>query len=126
MMSFASRSLLLAALVAAAPSAAQVPVTPETAAPTPIPLVQPQLPLPTLSDAQRQELARLIAKDEVAQGLSRTPRSDLDRLDNASLARVALDHARAVHGGRLMPSDFQKDWGIRPTAYDPLPGFVDA
>lgn len=123
---FASRCLLPVAMLAASASVAQVPVTPPTPAPPPVPLVQPLQPLPSLSAAQRRELATLIAKDEVAQGLSRTPRTDLDRLDDVSLVRVALDHARAVHGGRLMPSDFQRDWGIRPTAYDPLPGFADA
>ncbi len=120
------RSLLLTATLAVVPAAAQVPVTPPVPALPPVPLVDPQLPLPTLTSAQQRELAKLIAQDEVAQGLSRTPRTDLESLDGPSLARVALDHARAVHGGRLMPSDFQKDWGIRPVAYDPLPGFTDA
>jgi len=40
--------------------------------------------------------------------------------------RDALDHARAVHAGRLAEEDFQRDWGLRPPAYDPLPGFAEA
>ena len=47
-------------------------------------------------------------------------------LSPAALTRVALDYAHAVHAGRLDPSDFSKDWGIRPQPYDPLPGFADA
>ena len=45
---------------------------------------------------------------------------------DAALVRAALDHARAVHAGRLAPGDFQTDWGLRPQAYDPLPAFADA
>lgn len=126
MMVFKLSPTLLTALAIAAPAVAQVPVTPPAPASTPIPLVQPQRPLPTLTAEQQRQLATLIANDEVAQGLSNKPRTDLDRLDAASLVRVALDHAVAVHSGRLMPSDFQRDWGIRPTAFDPLPGFADA
>lgn len=118
-------ALLPIAAVMALPAAAQVPV-PVPAAPLPVPLVQPRIALPTLSAAQTRQLATLIAEDEVAQGLRSTPRRDLADMDAATLVRVALDHARAVHSGRLMPSDFQRDWGIRPTDYDPAPAFADA
>ncbi|WP_333979865.1 hypothetical protein [Sphingomonas aerolata] len=47
-------------------------------------------------------------------------------VDNDTLVREALDHARAVHAGRLSEADFQRDWGMRPPAFDPLPGFADA
>lgn len=129
----------IAALVA--PAAAQVsapvaappatPVPPSPVPPAPVPVVPvapvaPSVPLPTLTAAQRQQLARLIADDELAQGLRVSRRTDLDTLDSAAMVRAALDHARAVHSGRLMPEDFQKDWGIRPPAYDPLPAFADA
>lgn len=115
----------LATAALALPVAAQVPVTPPPATP-PVPLVLPQIPLPTLSSAQQRELAKLIAEDEVTQGLRQRRRDDLDAMDSTALVRVALDHARAIRTGRLMPSDFQRDWGIRPGVYDPLPSFTDA
>ena len=34
--------------------------------------------------------------------------------------------ARAVHAGRLAEADFQRDWGLRPPVFDPMPGFADA
>lgn len=82
--------------------------------------------LPQLSAAQAQQLAQLIAEDEVAQGLTPKPRPDLATLPGDALVRAALDHARAVRSGRLDAADFQRDWGIRPQAYDPLPAFADA
>jgi L,D-transpeptidase YcbB len=111
------------------PASTQVPASPVPPAPVPVipvPPVAPSVPLPTLSAVQRQQLATLIADDELAQGLRLTRRTDLDTLDSAAMVRAALDHARAVHAGRLMPEDFQKDWGVRPTTYDPLPAFAEA
>lgn len=100
--------------VSAVPQANMVPVPP------------PPAPLPTLSAEQARALAQLIREDEVAQGLRLTRGPELTGLDGASVARAALDHARAVRTGRLMPEDFQRDWGIAPAAYDPLPGFAAA
>ncbi|WP_198665809.1 MULTISPECIES: L,D-transpeptidase family protein [unclassified Sphingomonas] len=82
--------------------------------------------LPTLSVEQARQLATLIARAEVAQGLRQGPARDLSTLSPAALARVALDYAHAVHVGRLDTADFIKDWGIRPQPYDPLPGFSEA
>ena len=120
-----------ALLAMAAPAGAQTTVTPPATVPTlpmpattPTPAATPQA-LPRLSSTQLRQLAKLIADDEVSQGLRRTPR-DLSRMDEATLVRIALDHARAVRSGRLMASDFDRDWGIRPPAFDPVPGFVDA
>jgi murein L,D-transpeptidase YcbB/YkuD len=91
----------------------------------PAPVAAP-VALPRLSDAQARQLARLLARDEVAQGLRQGAPRDLSALDGDALVRAALDHARAVHAGRLAPADFQRDWGVRPQPYDPLPGFADA
>ena len=82
------------------------------------------VPLPVLSDKQAAALAALLARDSVAQGLTDTPM--VVPQDQDGLVRAALDHARAVHSGRLAESDFQRDWAMRPVAYDPLPGFADA
>ncbi|MEE2916697.1 MAG: hypothetical protein VYB32_06445, partial [Pseudomonadota bacterium] len=104
-------------------AAAQVPAPvptitpPAPTQPGPLaPVARAPVTLPTLSAAQARQLATLIADDEVAQGLRYSRRTDLDRLDGAALVRAALDHARAIRSGRLMPEDFQRDWGIRPPA----------
>ena len=47
-------------------------------------------------------------------------------LNVVPVVRAALDHARAVHAGRLAEADFDRNWGLRPPAYDPLPAFADA
>ncbi len=39
---------------------------------------------------------------------------------------VALRYAAAVHRGRLAASEFDDEWGLRPAAYDPAPGFQAA
>jgi murein L,D-transpeptidase YcbB/YkuD len=125
------RAAILGGSILAAPALAQV--TPPPVAPTatqtlppPVPVVTQAMVYPKLSAAQTKQLADLIAADEVAQGLQRTKRTDLAGLDNDALVRAALDHAKAVKVGRLAPDDFQKDWGIRPRAYDPLPSFAEA
>jgi murein L,D-transpeptidase YcbB/YkuD len=82
--------------------------------------------LPTLTTAQAATLAKLIAADSISQGLQESAAPVAMNLDGDSLVKAALDHARAVHAGRLIESDFQLEWGIRPQAYDPLPGFADA
>ncbi len=117
------------ALTAAGTASAQVvppPVVPTL--PTTTPMVQPiaaPLPLPTLSPAQESELAKLLARDAVAQGLKdREPQ--LANLTGTALVQAALDHAHAVRAGRLDTSDFQKDWAMRPQGFDPLPSFRDA
>ncbi len=105
------------------------PATPPAAAPAPIPApvapVAPTVPLPVLAPAQATQLAAMLGEKAVIQGLRRT--ADVPAsVDNDALVRAALDYARAVHTGRLDTSDFQEDWGLRPAAFDPLPGFADA
>ncbi len=101
-----------------------VPAPPATAPVAPPAIIAPPVVLPQLTAAQAVQLGALIAKDIVAQGLG--DRAPLLPPDNDQLVRAALDHARAVHAGRLAEADFQRDWAMRPPAYDPLPGFREA
>jgi hypothetical protein len=82
--------------------------------------------LPVLSDVQAQQLAVLLARNAVAQGLQETETPLPATLSNDALVRAALDQARAVRTGRLDQADFIKEWGIKPPVYDPLPAFADA
>lgn len=117
----------LVAILCSAPVRAQEATAPLAPAPMPTPVQPPAaLPvvLPQLTAAQASELAALIDRDAVAQGLSDT--APAARPDDDTLVRAALDHARAVHSGRLAEADFQRDWAMRPMPYDPLPAFRDA
>ncbi|WP_082445687.1 L,D-transpeptidase family protein [Sphingomonas sp. Leaf20] len=109
------------------PQLLQPQVAPPQAPPTYVPApVMPAVALPTLSESQVKQLQKLLASDTMGQGLAvARPTLVLD-VDNDTLVRQALDHARAVHAGRLSEADFQQDWGMRPPAFDPLPGFADA
>lgn len=102
--------------------------TPPVVLPTPSPaepaVAPQQLPLPQLSAERAAQLAALLDRDAVAQGLSDAPPAA--RPDSDALVRAALDHARAVRTGRLGEGDFQRDWAMRPAPYDPLPAFRDA
>ncbi|AQR73440.1 murein L,D-transpeptidase [Sphingomonas sp. LM7] len=114
--------------MASAPGFAQQQTPPATPLVQPVPAVAPVqvVPPPTLSADQAAQLGKLLADAGFAHGLrhdgTATPRAG----SNEAVARAALDYARAVHSGRLDTSDFQKDWGLRPAAYDPLPAFADA
>lgn len=116
-------------LVMATPLFAQQ-VTPPSVAPT-VPMTAPMLAppvitVPTLSDTQAAQLDKLLNGDIVAQGLKSAATATTIAPSKDELVRAALDHARAVHAGRLSEADFQKDWGLRPPAYDPTPAFADA
>ncbi|MGY4395784.1 murein L,D-transpeptidase YcbB/YkuD [Sphingomonas sp. UYAg733] len=119
----------LAASMLTTPVVAQQVVPPPV---VPTPIAPPSLPvrapvtLPELTDTQAAQLAMLIDKDAVAQGLREDPTPRPATATRDALVGLALDHAKAVHSGRLDVADFQREWGIRPQAYDPLPGFVDA
>src|SRR3569623_291730 len=141
-MSKAGAALLaVSALALGAPlQAQQAPLSPAPRpAPTPTPVrpaplatpavatVQPVAPLPVLSPAQATQLRALLDADAMAQGLRYTlPAAATPPLAGEALVRAALDHARAVHAGRLDKADFLHDWGLHPPAYDPLPAFADA
>ncbi len=132
----AVRAGTLAALVAGSalalsPATAQEapPATAQDVPAAPAPAAQPALAapvtLPRMTEAQARQLADLLAKDAVAQGL-RSPAARPDTLEGEALVRAALDHAHAVHVGRLDAGDFQRSWGIKPQPYDALPAFADA
>lgn len=113
------------ALLALATTAHAQDVPPQAPAlPVPVLSAPPVAPLPQLTPAQAATLATLIGRDAVAQGL--TDAAVALPQDNDALVRAALDHARAVHAGRLAEADFQRDWAMRPAAFDPLPAFRDA
>lgn len=122
-----SRYSTLIACLLAAPVHGQ-DAAPGSALPPPRPVVQTvdlqPVVLPQLTAAQATQLARLIGKDAVAQGLSDNALAVPS--DNDGLVRAALDHARAVHAGRLAETDFERDWAMRPAPYDPLPAFRQA
>ncbi|MHA6720312.1 L,D-transpeptidase family protein [Sphingomonas sp. RS6] len=128
-------ALLLATATISPAFAQNRPVTPTAPAPQPgQPPAAPQqmtvpaqvVVLPTLTRAQADELRQLLPEAGLAQGLRRMNSTITLPADNDGLVRAALDYARSVHSGRLAPSDFIEDWGLRPAAYDPLPGFADA
>src|SRR5580704_1217470 len=51
---------------------------------------------------------------------------DPHRLGQPQLVAALLRYAHDVHSGRLQPSDFLYEWGLRPAAYDPAPEFSQA
>ncbi len=124
------RSMLTAPMLLATPLFAQVtppPVMPTVPSAMPMPtLARPVITVPPLSDAQAILLDKLLNGDIVAQGLKSAATASTIAPSKDELVRAALDHARAVHAGRLGEADFQKDWGLRPPAYDPTPAFADA
>ncbi|WP_245640914.1 L,D-transpeptidase family protein [Sphingomonas taxi] len=124
--------MMAAMLLPVVPVSAQV-TPPAPVVPVPVPAVQvvppvvmPTVPLPQLTEAQATQLAKLLGKDTMAQGLALVPPPTATAEARDALVREALDHARAVHAGRLAETDFQRDWGLRPPVFDPLPGFADA
>jgi murein L,D-transpeptidase YcbB/YkuD len=116
---YLTAATLVAALAVPAATAQDIPA-PVTPVAQPAPVA-----LPTLTPAQTTQLAELLAKDAVAQGL-RHAATSIETTDPDALVRAALDHARAVHAGRLDGGDFQRSWGIKPQPFDPLPGFAEA
>lgn len=84
------------------------------------------MPLPTISAEQAAQLGQLLGDAGFAHGLRHDGTAKPRLTGNDAVVRAALDYARAVHSGRLDTSDFQQDWGLRPSAYDPVPAFADA
>jgi murein L,D-transpeptidase YcbB/YkuD len=121
------------ALLAAPVQAGQTVAPPPVVRTVPAPQVQPlaPVPLPVLTPAQAAQLRAVLDANAMTQGLRSAPPTaqtpaPQPQLDNDALVRAALDHARAVHAGRLDTADFLHDWGLRPPPFDPLPGFADA
>ena len=111
------------------PAQSTAPVAPPPVTPTAPATVQalpPPVPLPQLSPAQSAQLAAMLGDGATLQGLRAEDGPMRAPAGNDALVLAALDYARAVHAGRLAESDFMPDWGLRPPAYDPLPGFADA
>jgi murein L,D-transpeptidase YcbB/YkuD len=118
----ASMLLLTPTLLAAA----QVPDTLPVIAPPP-PAAAPAASIPSLSGDQIAQLHKLLdgaASDGIAAD-GETSAAPTDAGQDA-IVRAALDYARAVHHGRLAETDFMGNWGLRPSPYDPRPGFVTA
>jgi murein L,D-transpeptidase YcbB/YkuD len=112
-----------------APGFAQQQTPPATPSVQPVPMVQPVAPVvppPSINADQAAQLSKLLGDAGFAHGLRHDGTAQPRPESNEAVVRAALDYARAVHSGRLDVSDFQQDWGLRPTAYDPLPAFADA
>lgn len=115
------------AAVPMSPALAQQQPAANNTPPAPIaPAPVQTMPLPTLSATQADQLAQALAQAGYSQGLRHDSPAPARPADNDALVRAALDYARAVHSGRLDASDFDTNWGLRPPAFDPLPGFADA
>jgi murein L,D-transpeptidase YcbB/YkuD len=114
--------VMAGSLPAQAPSSASTPPKVAPAAPTsPIASVMPRL-----SEAQAKQLRRMLDAAP-SHGLPRYGDSLTEGTpDDPALIQAAMDYAHAVHGGRLREGDYLKDWGLRPTRFDPWPGFVAA
>ncbi|GAA0314599.1 murein L,D-transpeptidase [Sphingomonas oligophenolica] len=120
-------ALALMPALLAAPSHAAQTVPPPPPVTSTVPAIKPApMPLPVLTPVQADQLRTLLAANAMAQGLRSTPPLAAAPLAGDALVRAALDQARAVHAGRLAPSDFDKNWGMIPPPYDPLPAFADA
>lgn len=119
-------SAAVAALGAPALAQQTLPPAPTVQSVPALPVPPQVTPLPVLSAAQAAQLAPLLVEAGFAQGLRRVGDAPPSFKDNEALVRAALDYARAVRSGRLDPADFDENWGLRPTAYDPLPGFAEA
>lgn len=103
---------------------APVPTPAQPTPPIATPAPQPVVPIAALSSAQEAKLNAWLAAADV-QGLVTSARRQ-SKLSGDALIAAVLDRARALRNGRLAPSDFLEIWALRPTAYDPRPGFADA
>lgn len=109
------------------PATSTIPAPPAGQTPAPVQIAPVQIPLPTLSPEQADQVRRLIVQGRIAQGLRySTAEAEVLPADPQGLVRAALDYARAIHIGRLDTADFQEDWALRPAAWDPLPAFAQA
>lgn len=114
---------------AAAPEAAKpAPEAPVLVAPPPP--AAPARVIPTLTDRQAQQLRQMIVQAKADGITPLKPTATTAALpaagDTAALVQAALDTAQALRTGRLSTADYLGDWGLRPAAYDPWPGFLAA
>lgn len=138
---------LSSALIAGAVAVAQPPqpVVPAPTVPAPsipvpdystlptVPLTPPVIPpviqvphiAPMLSEAQAARLRQML-QAAASHGITlRLP--DPRNLPNGpQLVEAAMAYAKALHGGSLTSADYIYQWGLRPPAYDPWPGFLVA
>ncbi|MEG3179404.1 L,D-transpeptidase family protein [Sphingomonas sp. LT1P40] len=123
-----SASALAQEVTAPPPATSAIPAPSQnTPQPAPVQIAPIQIPLPTLSPEQADQVRRLIVLGRISQGLRySTAEAEVLPADDEGLVRAAIDYARATHIGRLDTSDFQEDWALRPAAWDPVPDFARA
>lgn len=122
----------LALLLAAGARAAQTPPTtapPAAASATPAAPAPVQVQSPSVQPIRPADAALLVAMLEQAPshgfGAGEFPVSDIapavragDRTAYERLRALSLSYARAQHGGRIAPSQFDAMWGLKPAFYD--------
>ena len=107
------------------PMAAKPAAAPFVAVPAP---PSPPLPAVNLRPDQVALIQHALAQAD-SHGIDHAalaPAVDARRDAAAPLVAQILHYAQAVHTGRLPTADFMYEWGLRPPAYDPTPGFVQA
>jgi murein L,D-transpeptidase YcbB/YkuD len=114
-----------AGLAQPAPAA---PAAPATAAPAPSALKPEQVALlrQALDQAPAQGFADKAFTPPGLDALLQSPNPAVHQKGEALLKTAVLHYAAAVHRGRLAPADFDDEWGLRPSAYDPAPDFAAA
>ena len=80
----------------------------------------------TLSDAYTHGFELAAFAPEQALELYRSRDPGARAAGQTQLIGLTLAYARAVRTGRLPPSGFKTEWGLRPTPYDPAADFVAA
>jgi murein L,D-transpeptidase YcbB/YkuD len=103
----------------AAPQQA-VPVVPAPPAPAPPDLSAVQL------RSDQVELLRRVLGEAYTHGFDAKTFAPEQATTQAQLVSLTLAYAKAVRSGRLPPSAFMVEWGLRPTPYDPAIDFVTA
>jgi len=106
------------------------PVVSPTGVPTAVapPVAVAPVVLPVPSSAQMAWLATWV-QGGADQGLASSPTTSATAAaapTGEALVRAALDRARALRTGRIGEGDFLEIWALRPTVWDPLPGFAAA
>ena len=80
----------------------------------------------TLADAASQGLDPKALIPPGLDDLLKVTDPDRRARGEAALEEAVLHYAKAVHSGRLLPADFDKEWNLRPAPFDPRPGFQAA